>query len=57
MHDMMAGRYQLPWQVAISDGTTCGFEPATRSYRGPENHPLVPDAVVPDAVSTLKRYA
>ncbi|WP_374667010.1 formamidase [Ramlibacter sp.] len=44
MHDMVAGRYQLPWQVEVTDGTSCGFAPPTRSYIGPEAHPLVPDA-------------
>ena len=36
MHDMAAGRYQLPWKVDITDGTSCGFEVPTRSYIGPE---------------------
>jgi formamidase len=44
MHDMVAGRYQLPWQVEVTDGSSCGFAPPTRSYLGPEAHPLVPDA-------------
>jgi formamidase len=44
MHDMAAGRYQLPWKVDVTDGTPCGFAPPTRSYIGPEAHPLVPDA-------------
>ena len=61
MQDMMAGRYKLPWNVEMTDGTTCGFEPPTRSYRGPEKNPLVPDAPVPEAlpdiVPALKRYA
>jgi formamidase len=36
MHDLLAGRYRLPWenQVRITDGTCCGFAPATRLYRG-----------------------
>lgn len=37
MQDMVAGRYQLPWTVEVTDGTSCGFAPPTRSYRGPEN--------------------
>ncbi len=45
MHDMAAGRYQLPWSVTVTDGTACGFEPPTRSYAGPQTHPLVPDAL------------
>jgi len=44
MHDMAAGRYQLPWSVQVTDGTSCGFAPPTRGYRGPEPHPLVPDS-------------
>jgi formamidase len=46
MHDMAAGRYQLPWPVEVTDGTPCGFDAPTRNYRGPEAHPLVPDALV-----------
>ena len=44
MHDMAAGRYKLPWPVEVTDGSSCGFAAPTRSYRGPEAHPLVPDA-------------
>lgn len=50
MHDMAAGRYVLPWKVEVTDGTSCGFAVPTRPYRGPEPHPLVPDAM--DLVST-----
>jgi formamidase len=32
MQDMAAGRYKLPWSVAVTDGTSCGFAPPTRSY-------------------------
>ena len=46
MHDMAAGTYQLPWQVDVTDGTPCGFDAPTRPYKGPEAHPLVPDAKV-----------
>lgn len=42
MHDMTAGRYRLPWTVDVTDGTPCGFPPPTRSYIGPQAHPLVP---------------
>jgi formamidase len=42
MQDMAAGCYQLPWPVDVTDGTPCGFTPPTRSYKGPEAHPLVP---------------
>ncbi|MDO8772958.1 MAG: formamidase [Burkholderiaceae bacterium] len=44
MHDMAAGTYQLPWKVHVTDGSSCGFAPPTRSYQGPEAHPLVPDS-------------
>jgi formamidase len=44
MHDMAAGRYRLPWSVAVTDGTGCGFDAPTRNYAGPQSHPLVPDA-------------
>ena len=44
MHDMAAGNYKLPWKVEVTDGTTCGFDAPTRSYKGPEAHPLVPGA-------------
>lgn len=45
MHDMAAGRYKLPWSVQVTDGTSCGFAPPTRSYAGPQAHPLVPDSM------------
>jgi formamidase len=57
MHDMAAGRYQLPWTVQVTDGTSCGFAPPTRSYRGPEPHPLVPDAMDCAPSTTLKKAA
>jgi formamidase len=35
MHDLVAGRYRLPWenQVRVTDGTSCGFAPPARLYR------------------------
>ena len=39
MHDMVNGSYQLPWPVDVTDGTSCGFAPPTRSYQGPEAQP------------------
>ncbi|HTP96065.1 MAG TPA: formamidase [Burkholderiales bacterium] len=35
MHDMVAGRYRLPWEnkVAVTDGTSCGFAEPSREYR------------------------
>jgi formamidase len=36
MHDMAAGRYKLPWEVKITDGSSCGFAPPQRLYGGAE---------------------
>ncbi len=54
MQDMAAGRYQLPWEVQVTDGTSCGFAAPTRAYRGPEPHPLVPDSMPVDRAAPLK---
>ncbi|WHA43517.1 formamidase [Agrobacterium larrymoorei] len=37
MHDLVAGRYRLPWEkdVKITDGTVCGFEKPSRLYADP----------------------
>lgn len=42
MHDMVEGRFALPWesQVAVKDGTSCGFEPPTRSYQPELGEPI-----------------
>jgi formamidase len=42
MHDMVAGRYRLPWDATIQvrDGTPCGFAAPVRDYRGAEPNPL-----------------
>ena len=34
MHDLVAGRYRLPWEaeVAVTDGTSCGFPAPEREY-------------------------
>ncbi len=34
MHDLVAGRYKLPWEasVKVTDGTGCGFAAPTRIY-------------------------
>jgi formamidase len=32
MHDMVNGRYKLPWEVNVTDGTACGFDAPTRRY-------------------------
>jgi formamidase len=44
MQDMVAGRFRWPWEdtVKVTDGTSCGFDAPTRSYVGPQSHPLVP---------------
>lgn len=36
MRDMVQGKYRLPWHddIAIKDGTSCGFDPPTREYGG-----------------------
>jgi formamidase len=36
MRDLVAGRYHLPWEdeVKVKDGTSCGFPPPTREYKG-----------------------
>jgi formamidase len=36
MQDLVAGRYHLPWenQVRVTDGTSCGFDPPKRLYKG-----------------------
>jgi formamidase len=36
MHDMAAGRYKLPWEVKITDGSSFGFAPPQRLYGGEE---------------------
>jgi formamidase len=37
MRDLVAERYQLPWeeQVQVTDGTSCGFARPERGYAGP----------------------
>lgn len=37
MHDLVAGRYRLPWEdeVKVTDGTGEGFDAPTRTYVGP----------------------
>lgn len=36
MHDMVHGRFKLPWEdeVVVKDGTSCGFAAPVRSYAG-----------------------
>ncbi|MBV8032246.1 MAG: formamidase [Betaproteobacteria bacterium] len=42
MKDLAAGRYRLPWEneVAVTDGTPCGFPAPTRDYVGDEEPKL-----------------
>ena len=37
MHDMVAGRYSLPWEadVQVTDGASCGFAVPSRDYAPP----------------------
>ena len=39
MTDLAAGKYALPWedQVKVIDGTPCGFDAPTRTYKGGSN--------------------
>jgi len=39
MQDLVAGRYRLPWEdeVAVTDGTSCGFSVPNRTYAGPRH--------------------
>jgi formamidase len=41
MTDMVQGKYKLPWDddVKHKDGTSCGFDPPTREYKGEEPMP------------------
>jgi formamidase len=36
MRDLVQGEYRLPWEdnIAVTDGSSCGFEPPTRSFAG-----------------------
>jgi formamidase len=36
MQDMVAGRFQLPWEAEVvhTDGQSCGFAPPTRAFEG-----------------------
>jgi formamidase len=46
MQDMVAGRYTLPWTetVQVTDGTSCGFAPPTRTYGGAGVNPVMDPA-------------
>ncbi|PSB66741.1 formamidase [filamentous cyanobacterium CCP1] len=43
MQDLVNGHYRLPWEAEVihTDGTSCGFPPPTRLYRG-EELPTIP---------------
>lgn len=45
MQDLVNGHYHLPWESEVihTDGTSCGFSPPTRLYRG-EELPTLPDS-------------
>jgi formamidase len=52
MRDLVAGRYRVPWQdqVAVVDGTSCGFpSPARRYQPHPETAPAVRNVGAPVA--------
>jgi formamidase len=36
MQDLVAGRYEVPWEAEVlhRDGTSCGFPSPTREYAG-----------------------
>jgi formamidase len=57
MQDMVAGRYALPWSVEVTDGTSCGFASPTRSYRGAEVNPVVPESSSPLVMPALGKAA
>jgi formamidase len=40
MHDMVGGRYRLPWEdsVQVTDGSPCGFAVPTRAWGAPALH-------------------
>ena len=53
MRDLVAGRYRVPWedQVAVVDGTSCGFPSPSRRYQPhPETAPGTPavDSTLPE---------
>jgi len=39
MTDLADGKYRLPWEddVKVTDGTPCGFDAPTRTYKGSQN--------------------
>ena len=51
MHDMVHGRYKLPWEddVVHTDGAACGFAPPTRKH-APEN-------LLPEPLASARRAA
>ena len=46
MHDMVNGRYRLPWEgeVVHTDGTSCGFAAPTRTHAPDNLRPAAADA-------------
>jgi formamidase len=57
MHDMVAGRYKLPWDssIEVRDGQPCGFAAPTRTFRGPEPNPL--DTALPALLPPFTKAA
>ncbi|HEX4473857.1 MAG TPA: formamidase [Polyangiaceae bacterium] len=53
MKDLVAGRYELPWEneVVHRDGASCGFAPPTRNYVGEERVALPTIAAASPAVT------
>jgi formamidase len=43
MKDMVNGTFALPWEADVihKDGSSCGFEPPSRSYIGEQTNMLV----------------
>jgi len=44
MKDMVDGTYKLPWDssIQVKDGSSCGFAPPVREYKGEEPNPISP---------------
>ena len=58
MRDLVAGGYRLPWedQVAVTDGTSCGFAAPARGYQPhPETAPGARAVAPPLASTELRR--
>jgi formamidase len=51
MHDMVNGRFRLPWEgdVIHVDGNSCGFAPPTRAH--------APDNLLPEPLASARKAA